>query len=152
MSAGIDRLSFASRERWARLARERPGAVLTEGDIEQGFSTFAGADERFISTAIVAEDLATLQAAATPVRKYTNTVIAHRQRKSGGTIRETVTFGEINEALETVGRVARKYYRLRQPGVELAMLTPVVEYGFLTMFKEPWYRDGLDLPSDQDEG
>lgn len=142
----VDCPHFASRERWVSTALEHG-----DGDDRQratrGFDEFGGTTGEFLDRDLVQSDLERLHVLAGPIKKYTNQVIAHRQRRPGDVEAISVSFQEINTALDGLGALAQKYYRLRHPGVALAGLTPVVDLGFLRMFERPWLTPGFVPPA-----
>ena len=81
------------------------------------------------------------------MERMTTKVLAHRDRaESRRPIRISLTLAEIHGVLEEVGSVAKKYYRLRHPGVELATVTPHADLQFLDMFTKPWWSEGFSPP------
>lgn len=148
LRALVERPHFASRARFTALV----AATLTDEASDyvqqvaaEGFLRFAPDGGDHIDPGLVAQSIERLLTAAAPVRKYTNQVIAHRERQ-GKVRREHVSFEQINNALDELSEVARQYYTLRHPGVELLMFTPSADLTFLNMFKKPWYQDGFAVP------
>jgi hypothetical protein len=137
---------FASRERYRSLLSSELEARDAR-EAEAGYDAFAPDGESSLRADLVGADLAQLKVAAQPVRRYTNKVLAHRDRAESRKPEPiSLTFDEMHEALDQVGLIARKYYRLRNPGVELASLTPHADFTFLTMFQHAWWTPGFVPP------
>jgi hypothetical protein len=114
-----------------------------------GFDRFAPNGSDHIEPGVVEASLDRLRLATVPVKKYTNQVIAHRQRTNGSVEPVSVTFGEINHALDELGAIVKHYYSLRHPGSMLASLTPVVGLDFMKMFQSAWFPEGSVLALDR---
>ncbi|MFD4503693.1 hypothetical protein [Streptomyces sp. NPDC058457] len=80
-------------------------------------------------------DLAALHAAAETTRYYTNKIIAHRQITDE---KITLSWFDLNRALNTVGRVLKRYYRLRHPGSILGNLGVDLPLGWEQPFRSAW--------------
>jgi hypothetical protein len=66
------------------------------------------------------------QPALLKAETYTNKVIAHRddiQDEASQPV--SITWGDLDSALNTVGQVHRKYFKLRHAGTHLGNLTPI---------------------------
>jgi hypothetical protein len=94
--------------------------------------------------------LSRLKAAARPIRKYTNKVLAHRDR-NGDVEKLTLSWDEINSALDEVGRIMKEFYALRHPTEHLPNVTPIVGLDFVSMFRVPWYSESWRAPSNRDD-
>ena len=53
---------------------------------------------------------------------------------------------QLDAALDAVGGIHKKYYRLRHPGEALGGLTPLVSPGWVQMFQTAWMAPGFALP------
>ncbi|MFJ7911395.1 hypothetical protein [Kitasatospora sp. NPDC096204] len=80
-------------------------------------------------------DLAALHAAAETTRYYTNKIIAHRQITDE---KITLSWFDLNRALNTVGGVLKRYYRLRHPGSSLGNLGVDLPLGWEQPFRAAW--------------
>jgi len=120
----VDRPEIASRE-W--FTRSIEGFVEDE-DLRPGvsasFDTFAPAGLAHVEPRLITADIGALRSIADPVREYVNKVLAHRERAIGGQpLAIELTFDDMNAALDEVGRITRRYYSLRHPGMTLAGMT-----------------------------
>jgi HEPN superfamily AbiU2-like protein len=126
-----------------RLTRERFIAQYDDPDpyFEQlGQATF---DERFAGEAgdhidprIVEADLNELRAASEKVERYVDRYIAHTDREGLETL---PTFGEIDEAIDTIGRLFKKYALLLTAS-GWATLEPVPQHDWLAIFRQAWIK------------
>jgi hypothetical protein len=83
------------------------------------------------------------------VNTYTSKAIAHRDDNAqGGLAGHAVTWGELDGALDAVGNIYKKYYRLRNAGEALGILTPLKSPGWIQLFQTAWMPPGFDLPHD----
>jgi hypothetical protein len=142
----IDCPHFSTRTRFRELLDTTTAPELAEERARRGFEQFARSGQETLDVSMIQADLESLQNAAGPVKKYTDKVIAHRENTHGGTKRVNVSFDQINDALDVIGDLTKRYYSLRHPGVMLANLTPSMDLNFLTMFQRPWYKDGFRPP------
>jgi hypothetical protein len=117
-------------------------------ELDAGFNIFASPGDLFIDAARVREDLATLRVLIDRVNAYTNKAIAHRDDdiRGGAPSLSPVTWAELDAALDAVGGIHKKYYRLRHPGEALGGLTPLVSPGWVQMFQTAWMAPGFALP------
>jgi hypothetical protein len=83
------------------------------------------------------------------VNAYTSKAIAHRDDNPQGVPAGlAVTWGELDAALDAVGNIYKKYYRLRHAGEALGILTPLKSPGWVQMFETAWMPQGFTLPHD----
>ena len=128
----IDCPQLASRRRFQDLyTASFPEADV---DIDAAFDRFAAPGAAYIDVGRVAADLARLQEAAKPVRDFVNKRVAHRDL----TKRPPLDEAAIDAALAELSRVRRRYFGLRNPGVLLADIQPVVPLDFVNAFRRPW--------------
>jgi hypothetical protein len=121
-----------------------------EREVRGGFDQFAPGGAEFVDSAVVQDALDRLTAAAAPVRKYTNKVIAHRDRAKDDVELLTPSWNQINAGLDELGRVTKQFYSLRHPATHLAYLTPIVGLDFVLMFRVAWWSEGWRAPEDHD--
>jgi hypothetical protein len=147
-----ERPFIATRARYEAIIEARDDIADPElrESVKSGFDRFSGPGDA-VDENIVDSALARLSEAVAPIKTYTDKVVAHRERWPGDTERISVSFPEINTALEVVGDITKQFYRLRWPGTELLRLTPVTELNFLRMFEKPWYTDSFRPASDDDD-
>ena len=85
----------------------------------------------------------------TRVNAYTTKTIAHRDDNPGRVpAAPPVTWAELDAALDAVGTIYKKYYRLRHPGEALGALTPLKSPGWIQMFQVAWMPPGFIPPDD----
>lgn len=151
LQALIDCPLFASRDRYRSLLE---GELAGRPDADTGFDVFASAGASFVDSDIVGSDLRDLRGAAAKAKRYTDKVLAHRDRAtSANPSWISLTFGEMHNALDAVGSTMKKYYKLRHPGQLLAVVTPTPnDVRFLSMFEQPWLTDGFSPPNELDLG
>jgi hypothetical protein len=151
LEALIECPHFASRSRYRSLL---DSDLAARPDAESGYDAFAVPDSPFIAGDRVEADLHQLRDAAAHAKRYTNRVLAHRDRATANNpARISLTFGEMHKALDAVGEAMRKYYGLRHPGQVLAVVTPTPsDLRFLTMFERPWLVDGYTPPNELELG
>lgn len=140
-----------TRQRFEHIVDETVDPAYQDS-IRKGFDDFAPSGRDRVDPEVVAADLERMDTAAEPVRRYAIEVVAHRQRSNGEVEPATVTFREINDALDVVGDVTKKYYRLRHPGSVLGALTPTVGFNFLEMFRKPWWTESFTPPREWELG
>lgn len=148
----IDSPHLATR-RWftleAQRERDATGTALYDAEIGSSFDRFAPDGGDYLDPAVAEAALAQLVAAAAPIQKYANKVLAHRDR-NGNAADLTPSWEEINHALDTVGETMQNFYPLRHPGQMLGQVTPSMPLTFVNMFRVPWWDDGWTPPRDRD--
>jgi hypothetical protein len=117
-------------------------------DLEAGFNRYAASGEPFIDPALVWQDITALEAVITHVNAYTSKTIAHRDDdvRRGVSGAPPVTWAELDAALDAVGNMHRKYYRLCHPGESLGGLTPLISPSWIQMFGTAWMPPGFTMP------
>lgn len=98
------------------------------------FATSPGAEE--LDADKVKADLVALRGAADTTRNYTNKIVAHREVVTDAQI--TLRWDELDQALNKVGEVLKRYYKLRHPGQLLGNLTPELPVGWEKPFRSAW--------------
>ncbi|MFL6164293.1 MAG: hypothetical protein ACJ74U_18990 [Jatrophihabitantaceae bacterium] len=152
LSALVECPHIATRRRWHGLAlahRDEAGSGMSDHEVGRGFDAFAPAGENHIDPIIAQAALERLTSKVGPIRKYTNKVLAHRDRH-GRIARVEVSFDQINEAMDEVGRILQQFYRLRHPGSALGNVTPTTSLEWVSMFQVPWYSETWEPPADWD--
>jgi hypothetical protein len=153
LDALIDHPEVMTRERFAVAAAENmagAGADVHEGEIARAFETFAPHGGDRVDPQVPARWLRELRQGVAPVKKYTDKVLAHRDK--GGDVEELIpTWDAINGALDAVGLTMKRLHGLRHPLSQLAQVTPVPSPAFVEMFKVPWYSAEWRPPPDADQ-
>ena len=92
-----------------------------------------------------------LEAVIGRVNTYTTKTIAHRD---DNLLRvpaaPAVTWAELDAAVDAVGGIYKKYYRLRHPGEVPGPLTSLKSPGWIQMFQTGWMPTGFIPPDDLD--
>ncbi|MEW1637528.1 hypothetical protein AB0469_26085 [Streptomyces sp. NPDC093801] len=115
--------------------------------VKPGFDLFSRPGQSHIDAQLVQADIDTLATTFGTVRKYTNKILLHRQR-NGATLGLSLSWEELDTALNVVGAMLKRYYRLRHPGAILGSLAPELPLGWTTSFEAPWLPDGfVPLPA-----
>lgn len=96
-----------------------------------------------LDVAAIETDLAYLAATAAPTRVYTNKVLAHREHAASIDLK----WAELDEALNAIGELVKKYYLLRSGGKIKGNLTPDLHPAWDVPFRTAWAPDGISLPS-----
>jgi hypothetical protein len=139
---------------WYRSELLRRTPDLTADDLAwrmAGFDDFAQPGAPFVDPALVNADIELLEAALENAETYTNKVIAHRDDIQGEAVKPvSATWGDLDGALNTVGQVHKKYYKLRHAGTVLWNVTPLPQdHGWDRMFETAWKAPGFIPPDDQ---
>jgi hypothetical protein len=117
--------------------------------LDAAFNIFAVPGQPFIDAALVTKDITELKSVIRRVNDYTNKAIAHRDDDPRGTpAGQAVTWSELDAALDAVGNIYKKYYRLRHAGEALGILTPLKSPGWIQMFQTAWMPPGFIPPGD----
>ena len=136
---------MATRSGYEQEARQRnQGRDAWElAELDAAFNIFAAPGQPFIDSARVRQDITALDAVISRVNTYTSKAIAHRDdtRREcpwGVPVGLAVTRGELDAAVDAVGNIYKKYYRLRHAGEALGILTPLKSPGWIQMFETAW--------------
>jgi hypothetical protein len=133
------RHGYQDRDRWE------------QAELDAGFGIFAAPGQPFIEAARVKADITALEAVIARVNAYTTKTIAHRDDAPGPVpAAPPVTWAELDAALDAVGAIYKKYYRLRHPGEALGALTPLKPPAWIQMFQVAWMPPGFIPPDDLD--
>jgi hypothetical protein len=146
--ASNPRMATRSRYRLQLQQRGNEGEDLER--LAEGFNQFAALGKPFADSGLVRNDLAELEAIIAGANGYTSKVLAHRDDKIGHEAPSAppVTWDELDAAVNAIGAIHKKYYRLRNPGQMLGSLTPVISPGWVRMFETAWMPPGFRLPDD----
>ena len=118
-------------------------------DLDVAFNIFAAPGQPFIDAARVRQDITALEAVISRVNAYTNKTVAHRDDNPRRVpAAPPVTWAELDAAVDAVGGIYKKYYRLRHPGEALGALTPLKSPGWIQMFQTAWMPSGFIPPDD----
>jgi hypothetical protein len=111
------------------------------------FDEFAAPGQPFIDARLVQHDLGELDALTAKANTYTSKNLAHRDdiSRAVSTV-PAVTWGQLDAAIDAIGRLHKKYYKLRHPGESLGSLTPLISPGWIQMFTVAWMPPGFAPP------
>ena len=131
----------ASRHRYVSLY---PRGMQWVGDRE--FDKFAGESGDHVEAEAVRQDLELLRRKSDAIRRYVNKRIAHHEESPPPSF-VTPTFSDLDEAIDTLGTLFRRY-ALMLTAVDRSVMTPVPQYDWLAPFRIPWIleEDGDDEP------
>jgi hypothetical protein len=136
----VDQPELMNRERFAAM---HVAAAGHDFDPNVAFDRYAEPGENVVSARLMAQWVEDLRADTAPVEKYADRVIAHRDRRSA-----QLLYGEIDVALIGLEKAVKRFWGLAHPGNMLASATPVIELGFLRMFRSPLIDDRFIAPVD----
>jgi hypothetical protein len=123
-----------------RLTRERYVAKWDALDRRRGEDSFtehfAGDAGDHLDAAIVRADLDTLSSAALPIARFVDRHVAH---VDADPLDSLPTFAELNEAIDTIGELFKKYALLFTASGWVT-LEPVPQNDWLAVFRVPWIR------------
>jgi hypothetical protein len=103
-------------------------------EAHRNFDRFAGEGRNTINRAMVREDITALENAAAIVKRYADEAIAHM---ADDIETQVPTFGELNDTIDTIGELVKKYVSLLQ-AVWLVELVPVIQEDWKAPFRRPW--------------
>jgi len=103
------------------------------------FEIFAEPGQPFVSRKIVGADRDRLTADVAKAKAVVNKLVAHHQDVAKFTdALPTITWGELDIAIDTIGELYTKYYSLRYPGQTLSNLEPDLPIGWDRIFETAW--------------
>jgi len=111
------------------------GSSATRAGVKRTFDIFAVSPQSpDLDVDKIARDMADLRDAAEAVIAYTNKVVAHRDAVAA----DTPAWAELDMGLNQVGRVLKRYFQLRHPGMVLGNLCPDLPPGWEEPFRHVW--------------
>lgn len=132
-----------------RARPDRESWELAQADAR--FDGFAAPGQPFIDAALVRRDIDDLATLIATVNAHTTKNLAHRDDITRApSTAPIVTWGQLDAAIDAIGRLHKKYYKLRNPGKSLGGPTPVISPGWIEMFGSPWMPPGFELPNPRD--
>jgi hypothetical protein len=84
----------------------------------------------------VKADIALLVATAEPLKRHVDEALAHTAIE---TDRSTPTYGDLNQAVDTIGDLVKKYTSLLEASI-LFTLEPQIQWDWEAPFRVPWIR------------
>jgi hypothetical protein len=131
-------------EQFLALTPNLDAKVLTK----QWEANWQSGGKNFMDSARVKADQVRLEEASAAVHHYVNKRIAHLDKVVNA---PPLTYDDINGALDTLGDVFKRYYRLLT-GDQLAQLTPAMGRTWTQAFEFPWATQGFMPPDERDFG
>ncbi len=121
-----------------------------EDEASRGFQPFAPFGGDVLDQSMLRANLDELRDAGTAVRNFANRFIAHRERL-GDAGPPTLTFEEVDRAVNAIAAVAQRFWSLAHPGTMRAQMTPIVDLTYIAMFQQPWVTDNFTLTQRADD-
>lgn len=120
--------------------QSRPGSGRHVTTLEAEFDTFAGAGNAIVDKKVAEADRDRLWAVTQAAKSVVDQFVAHQADATspGHSGPALVTWRELDTAIDAVGELYRKYYRLRYPGTLLANLEPDLPAGWDRIFESAW--------------
>ncbi len=109
------------------------------------FDQFARPCEDSVNGQLIRKDADLLATVGSTARAIVNKVFAHHEYRPSASSLE-ITWGEFDDAIDTIGDLYKKYYQLRRPGVVLGNLIPDLPAGWDLIFTTAWKPPNLILP------
>ena len=106
---------------------------------EEAFDALAGQGGEHLDPAVPKADLASLRSDAAEMARYVNEHLAHDMAVP--TVAQLPTFDDMNEAMDALGTMFRKYANVLTAGSYLT-LEPVVQEDWKAIFRKPWLSPG----------
>jgi hypothetical protein len=135
--------AMATRSWFIAELKSRPGSVHYLTMLAAEFDTFAGAGNSILDKKVAEADRDRLWAVTQAAKSVVDQFVAHQADATspGSSGPALVTWGELDAAIDTVGELYRKYYRLRYPGAMLGNLEPDLPAGWDRIFESAWKND-----------
>lgn len=123
------------------LAMQHPGPAAV-------FDEFSPGGLPCVEKNLILADRDRLVADAESAKIVVDDSIAHQADfTAGASVPAMITWGELDTAIDTIGELYRKYYRLRHPGQVLGNLVPDLPTGWDLIFEAAWKPEGFIAPA-----
>lgn len=126
--------------------RSRPDDHADRQWVDARWARFVAGGSDHINPQVAVDDLARLDEVCVTVKRYVDRQVAHRDRDRVTTA-PSMTYGDINGALDLLGGLLRRYTWLLK-GTHLAHIGPSAGWGWLTMFAVPWLPEPFQPPDE----
>ena len=132
--------TMATRSWFAAELQSRPESAPYATRLSAEFDTFAGTGASTVDKRTAEADRDRLWTAAEAAKLVVDQSVAHQTDVTGAARPGTalITWGELDTAIDTVGELYKKYYRLRHPGQVLGNLEPDLPAGWDRIFESAW--------------
>ncbi len=133
-----DHSSLLSRLRYVALYRDTGNKVdteLTKQLANTHFDKLVGSGKRFLPKSHVIRDASLLKKSTRLIRWYVNKQVAHRNIRQ---LKKLPTYKDLHDALNAIEKLVIRYESLMWAKSYLGGLTPVIQYNWKKIFKEPW--------------
>jgi hypothetical protein len=105
-----------------------------------GWLMFSPADTEQIDPQLVAADLHRIDNRTADARDYVNSMVAHLDHdRRTGPVGSGDWFGDLNQGIDVLAEMTKKYWGLFYPGDMLVRVTPVPDLAWIKMFQTAWY-------------
>lgn len=138
------RPSMATRAWFASELERNPTSRPYAAELVGGFEDFAGPGQPSVDAASVRSDRDRLLAAVDLAKQVVDESLAHlADPAQAGDGAPAITWGDLDVAIDTIGDLYRKYYRLSHPGTVLSIHEPLIPPGWDRMFETAWKPEGF---------
>lgn len=134
------RPAIGTRSWFTAQLQSRPESAPYASRLAMEFDKFAGASGSTVDKKVVEADRDHLWTVAEAAKSVVDQFVAHQADVTHPEYRgpALITWGELDAAIDTVGELYKKYYRLRYPGMVLGNLEPDLPAGWDRIFQTPW--------------
>lgn len=131
--------SMVTRAWFSQELESNPKSRPYAASLAAGFDDFADPGQAQVKASSVAADRDQLTAAADRAKQVVDESLAHLADPTrGGTGPPAITWGDLDIAVDTIGNLYKKYYRLSHPGAILGNLEPNLPPGWDRIFETAW--------------
>jgi hypothetical protein len=117
----------------------RPQSAPYAATLASKFDAFAGAGKLCVDKSLVQADCDRLRNDADRAKCVVDNFVAHQADATRpGHLPPTITWGELDKAIDTIGYLYKKYYQLRFPGNLLSNLVPDLPAAWDCLFETAW--------------
>lgn len=131
---------IATRAWFVQELQARPQSAPYTATLGDGFDTFAGAGKPSVDKDVARADRDRLSNDAESAKRVVDQSVAHQAdaTRAGYAGVAIITWGELDTAINTIGELYKKYYKLRHPGEKLGNLEPDLPAGWDRIFDTAW--------------
>jgi hypothetical protein len=132
--------SIATRAWFVAQLQARPQSAPYAARLAAEFDAFTSKGSAVLDGSMAASDRDRLRTDAQAAKRVVDQFVAHQAdvSRQGSAGPGLITWGELDRAIDTVGDLYKKYYRLRHPGNTLGNLEPELPAEWDRMFATAW--------------
>jgi len=133
--------AMATRSWFIAELQSRPESARYVTRLAAEFDAFAGAGNPVTDRSVAEADRDRLWNVAQSAKHVVDQFVAHQTdatARPGYTGPALITWGELDTAIDTLGELYRKYYKLRHPGNTVGNLEPDLPAGWDRIFETAW--------------